>query len=557
MQTQQIALKDLHVSPLNMRAEKKPPSLKRMAEIAANILPTVREKGILQDLIVRPNADGFEILAGRRRYYAARVIENERGEFPPLSCSVIAAGDDAAAVEVSLIENVAREDADELTCFETYVALIRTGRTVDDIARTFGKTEREVTQCLALANLLPRIRDLYRDEQLDISDLQLLTLATKTQQRDWLKLWDENDPPTGHSLKSWLFGGKAIATKVALFDVATYPGKIVGDLFSEDGYFDSAETFWTAQDEALAARRDAYLAGGWSEVVILERGQHFPSWDFAKTSKKAGGKIFAAVAHNGEVRFHEGYVTQREANKAKAKANGEAVPDKEPELRSPITAAMRNYLDLHRHAAVRLALIARPKDALRLLIAHAVASSGNWKVRPDAQRADNKAIAESLAASPAQTAFDAEVKKVRSLIAPAFKKLERDANDGLCGRGYDSAELTLAVFHRLLKLSDKEVARVAACVMAETLAVGSEVTDAFGQFAKVQTRTAWTPDATFFDLMRDRASVNAMLAEVAGKKEADKLVSAKLKDQKAVLATAAANDAGWCPGWLKFPASDV
>ncbi len=44
MQTQQIALKDLHVSPLNMRAEKKTPSLKRMAEIAANILPTMREK---------------------------------------------------------------------------------------------------------------------------------------------------------------------------------------------------------------------------------------------------------------------------------------------------------------------------------------------------------------------------------------------------------------------------------------------------------------------------------------------------------------------------------
>ncbi len=474
-----------------------------------------------------------------------------------MSCSVIEAGDDAAAVEVSLIENVAREDADELTCFETYVALIRTGRTVDDLARTFGKSEREITQCLALANLLPRIRELYRDEQLDISDLQLLTLATKTQQRDWLKLWDDNDPPTGHSLKAWLFGGKAIATKVALFDVATYPGKIVGDLFSEDGYFDSAETFWTAQDEAIATRRDAYLAAGWSEVVVLERGQHFPSWDFAKTAKKAGGKIFVEVAHNGEVRFHEGYVTQREANRTEAKAKGETVADKEPEVRSPFTAAMRNYLDLHRHAAVRLALVARPKDALRLLIAHAVASSGNCKVRPDAQRADNKAIAESLAGSAAQSAFDAEVKKVRSLLAPAFKKLERDAGNGFCGQGYDSAELTLAVFHRLLKLGDKEVARVAACVMAETLAVGSEVTDTFGQFAKVQTRSVWTPDSAFFDLMRDRASVNVMLAEVAGKKDADKLVSAKLKDQKVALADAAAKDSTWCPGWMRFPATDL
>jgi ParB family chromosome partitioning protein len=89
MQTQTIALNQLHVSPLNMRAEKKEPSLKKMAEIAANILPTVREKGILSDLIVRQNSAGYEILAGRRRYYAAKVIEKERGEFPPLPCDAL------------------------------------------------------------------------------------------------------------------------------------------------------------------------------------------------------------------------------------------------------------------------------------------------------------------------------------------------------------------------------------------------------------------------------------------------------------------------------------
>ena len=97
MHTQHIPLKDLHVSPLNMRAEKKEPSLKRMAVIANNLLPTVREKGILQDLIVRPNNDGFEILAGRRRFYAARVIESERGSFDPIKCNVMDGADAASA----------------------------------------------------------------------------------------------------------------------------------------------------------------------------------------------------------------------------------------------------------------------------------------------------------------------------------------------------------------------------------------------------------------------------------------------------------------------------
>jgi hypothetical protein len=54
--------------------------------------------------------------------------------------------------------------------------------------------------------------------------------------------------------------------------------------------------------------------------------------------------------------------------------------------------------------------------------------------------------------------------------------------------------------------------------------------------------------------MRDRASVNGMLADLSGKKAADKLVSAKLKDQKAALATASAASTDWCPSWMVFPA---
>ena len=558
MHAQSIDLNQLHVSPLNMRAEKKPPSLKRMAAIAANILPTVREKGILQNLIVRPNNDGFEILAGRRRYYAAKVVEQERGAFEPIKCTVIEADDNASAIEVSLIENVAREDVDEITAFETFSALIKEGRKVDEIARTFGKTEREVAQCLAIANLLPRIRDVYREEEMDSGDLQLLTMATKTQQRDWLRLCDDNNAPSGQSLKSWLFGGMAIRSKLALFDLETFQGKIVGDLFSEDGFFASADEFWTAQDEAIAARRVQYLAAKWAEVVVLERGSHFPQWDFVKASKKQGGRVYIEPTHTGEVRFHEGYITQGEANKTKKKAKAETEHSDEVQAaapRSPITKTMQNYLDLHRHAAVRLAVIARPTDALRLLIAHAVAASGNWRVMPDARRPDSKAVEESVAASPAQTAFAAEAKAVRALLGPAFKDME--GADGVAGHAHQDDEVTFAVFTRLLKLKDFEVARIGAFVMAETLASGSAVTDAFGAHAKVSARDHWTADASFFDLLRDRATVGAMLADVAGQKAADRLVSAKLKDQKMALAAAAAGKEGWCPGWMRFPVVEL
>jgi ParB family chromosome partitioning protein len=112
------------------------------------------------------------------------------------------------------------------------------------------------------------------------------------------------------------------------------------------------------------------------------------------------------------------------------------------------------------------------------------------------------------------------------------------------------------VFQRLLKLKDADVGRIGAFVMAETLAVGSYVTEAYGEQAKVSPRAHWTPDATFFDLLRDRGAANVMLAEVSGKTAADRLVSAKLKDQRAALAKAA-EGSDWCPGWMRFPAAEV
>ena len=550
-----LALETLYVSPFNMRAEKKVPSLKRMAELSANILPTVREKGILTPLIVRPNSDGYEILAGRRRYYAARVIEGEAGNFPLIQCDLRETCSDAEALEISLIENVAREDVSELDAYETYAGLIRLGRTPSEIAKTFGVDEKDVLRRLALANLLPRIRDLFRSEELDARDLQLLTMATKSQQRDWLKLWDKNDAPTGHALKGWLFGGTAIATKHALFDLEPHRARIVGDLFGEDSYFALASEFWPAQDEAIAAKRDGYLSAGWGEVVVLDRGQTFDHWNFAKAGKKAGGRVYIAVANSGEAAFHEGYRTHKEAAKAKAaksKAKGEDEAEALAKPKSPITSGMRNYLDLHlaTQPLPRLALLANPNAALRLLIAHAIPASGNWSVKPDRQRTEGEAIAASLAASPAQAAFEKEREKVRKLVG-----LDDEEGDdaAICRGGTDEA--TVQIFARLARLSEANLARVAAFVMAESLAVGSALVDTVGVGASVQPRDHWSPDETFYALLRDREAVNGMLAEVAGKKLADKSLTTKLKDQKAMLAKLVLERPDWAPGWMRFPAT--
>lgn len=113
-----------------------------------------------------------------------------------------------------------------------------------------------------------------------------LTLASKAQQKEWLALFEdpEQHAPQAYQLKQWLFGGQSIPTKSALFPLAEYPGRIVADLFGEEGYFAEAELFWQKQNEAIAAKRDALLAAGWAEVVMLETGQGFSGWEHEKSA---------------------------------------------------------------------------------------------------------------------------------------------------------------------------------------------------------------------------------------------------------------------------------
>src|SRR5208282_3048494 len=221
MELRHIPIGELKIAAVNMRHGRKEPDV-------SDILPSVRARGILQPLLVRPNGEGYEIVAGRRRYFCAKAVEAERGEIEPLPCAIMEPGDDASALEASLIENLARLDPDEMSQYETFVRLAKEGKSVAEIAGTFGITEIMVKRRLALGNLLPRIRELYRDEEIDSETIQHLTLAAKAQQKEWLTLFDDpgSHAPRGYQLKQWLFGGQSISTKVALFPLEEYSGQI-------------------------------------------------------------------------------------------------------------------------------------------------------------------------------------------------------------------------------------------------------------------------------------------------------------------------------------------
>lgn len=185
-----IELSQLVISPANMRAKKKNRDI-------ADLIPSVRARGVLVPLLVRPNGapDMYEIVAGRRRYFAAKAVSEETGETIALPCAIMAPGDDAAALEASLIENVARLDPDEVAQWETFARLIREGRSVEDIAAIFDIPEATVRRVLALGNLLPRILTLYRTEQIE-AYTRLVARASRVFNSEQVAGWAPPPPRT-------------------------------------------------------------------------------------------------------------------------------------------------------------------------------------------------------------------------------------------------------------------------------------------------------------------------------------------------------------------------
>ena len=549
MHIDQIPLDHLSVSKANMRSGKKPPDI-------SDILPSIIKRGVISPLFVRPNCTPghFEIVAGKRRYYASLEAARQGQDGVTLPCITLGEGDDAEALEISMIENMLRQNPDQVTQWESYTRLVKEGRSVEDIAATFALTELQVKRILALGNLLPRIREAFRAEEIDAPTVKHLTLATKAQQKAWLALFEDSDgyAPRGQQLKAWLFGGTSIATGAALFDLAAFDGQIVKDLFGDEGYFADADQFWAAQSAEIERRKAAYLEDGWSAVEIVPAGVYFQTWEHEKTPKRKGGRVYIDVNGKGEVVFHEGYLTHKEARR-QGEGGGDA--GKQPAAARPeITAAMTSYVDLHRHAAVRSALAANSGVALRVMVAHAICGSPLWGVRVQDQRSRNEAITESVEGSVAEARFD---ERRRAVLAV----LNFDPDEASITLGHEPRNGVSGLFQRLLELPDAVVMEVLGVVMAETLASGTCLIETIGLHLGVKMADYWVADDAFYGLIRDREVLTEVLREVGGDTVAQAHAAEKGKTIKGVIGDylTGGNDRAkvenWVPRWMAFPPS--
>ena len=137
---------------------------------------SIKEKGVLEPLLVRPSQVGgrFMIISGERRFRAAR--EAGLHEVPCIEMDV----DDRAVAEIALIENLQRKD---LTPYEEAEGLLalkdRFGYTHEDIARRIGRSRSSVTESLNIAELPDEIKKLCQKANIN-SKSMLLQVAKQS-----------------------------------------------------------------------------------------------------------------------------------------------------------------------------------------------------------------------------------------------------------------------------------------------------------------------------------------------------------------------------------------
>jgi len=138
-------------------------------EALASLAESIREVGVLQPVLVRAIEDGFELIAGERRWRASRRVGLQT--IP----AIIRVADDATMLQQAIVENVQREQLNPLEEAAAYQQLIEDfSFTHDEVATRVGKSRTTITNTLRLLQLPPTIQRYLKDGTLRMGHARAL-----------------------------------------------------------------------------------------------------------------------------------------------------------------------------------------------------------------------------------------------------------------------------------------------------------------------------------------------------------------------------------------------
>ena len=130
------------------------PRLSYEEDSLTELADSIREHGVLQPILVRPVGSQYELIAGERRWRASRMAERET--IP----AIVVEFDEETALEVSIIENLQREDVSPLEEAAMFGKMTDLGYSLRQLAQKIGKDKGYVENRMRLAAAPPEIREL-------------------------------------------------------------------------------------------------------------------------------------------------------------------------------------------------------------------------------------------------------------------------------------------------------------------------------------------------------------------------------------------------------------
>jgi len=198
METTVINATEYRNVSLSLLSESKTNPRRTFEEVALmELAESIRTQGVLSPLLVRPlTENGFEIIAGARRYRAAQMAE-----VPTVPVRIVNLSD-AAALEAQLVENLIRAEIhpmEEAQGFRALLDLDEPKYSIEQIAAKVGKSPVFVASRLKLTDLVPAAVDAFYASEIGVGHALLLAKLPSEQQKTALKACFKEVYATGAS----------------------------------------------------------------------------------------------------------------------------------------------------------------------------------------------------------------------------------------------------------------------------------------------------------------------------------------------------------------------
>lgn len=248
---------------------------------------SIRAQGLLQNLVgYKEVVDGVQtgrvgIAAGDRRWTSIGQLIEE-GDFPiDYQIPYLLVSEDEA-IEISLAENLDRADMHPADVYEAMLELTHRGRSIEDIALKFNLDTTTVKKRLKLANVAPRLLDLYRNDEANFEQMMALAISDDhaAQEQAWDSLGKYNR--SAHEIRRLLTAQQVnirtdkVARYVGVEAFEKAGGIITRDLFSTngDGYANDVALLERLALDKLEKQRAKLLKEGFGWVEVMLRADH-------------------------------------------------------------------------------------------------------------------------------------------------------------------------------------------------------------------------------------------------------------------------------------------